>query len=276
MILFSSQLKKDVDIRIEQIECSEISMISKSLEASRILTEAFNQLKSFILSYNFKDEDEEIFFFKEAKPKLCSRLIYYRKVYNIEMNRPTGIDKQREYLCDIVNDINKYNCKRLDFIRYYRSCSSHLDTLYFLRGKTDTEQYLETFNYEFDPNFSTNCDFKVAKILANDMLSAYLMHEIGLLKENGIAACSFGFPATKKTWKGTKTELQEQIFSWDSAKTFGDVPLTQLYEYIQNVFNIQLDNNLSRVLDDLKIRNTPTPFIDKLKDALLRRMGRKK
>lgn len=268
--------KKEIDAKIEQIERSEISMITKSLEASYILTEAFNQLKAFILSYKFKDEEEEIFFFKEAKPKLCSRLIYYRKVYNIEMNRPTGIDKQREYLCDIVNDINKYNCKRLDFIRYYRSCSSHLDTLYFLRGKTDTEQYLETFNYEFDPNFSTNCDFKVAKILANDMLSAYLMHEIGLLKENGIPACSFGFPATKKTWKGTKTELQEQIFSWDSAKTFGDVPLTQLYEYIQNVFNIQLDNNLSRVLDDLKIRNTPTPFIDKLKDALLRRMGRKK
>lgn len=69
-----------MDIRIEQIECSEISMISKSLEASRILAEAFNQLKSFILSYNFKDEDEEIFFFKEAKPKLCSRLIYYRKI----------------------------------------------------------------------------------------------------------------------------------------------------------------------------------------------------
>lgn len=275
MILFTSRLKKDIDTKIEQIECSEISMITKSLEASHLLREAFNQLKMFILSYSFKDEEEEIFFFKEVKPKLCSRLIYYRKVYNIEMNRPAGIDKQREYLCDIMNDINKYNCKRLDFIRYYRSCSSHLDTLYFLRGKTDTEQYLETFNYEFDPNFSTNCDFKVAKILANDMLSAYLMHEIELLNDNGMTAQSFGFPTTKKTWKGTKTELQEQIFSWDSAKTFGDIPLTQLYEYIQNVFNIQLDNNLSRVLDDLKIRVSPTPFLDKLKDALLRRMGRK-
>jgi hypothetical protein len=174
-----------------------------------------------------------------------------------------------------LDDINRYNAKRLDFIRYYRSCSSHLDSLYFLRGKADTEQYLETFSYELDPKFTTNYDFKVAKILANDMLSAYLMHELDLLNDNGININSFGFPATKKTWKGTKTELQEQIFSWDSAKIFGDVPLTQLYEYIQNVFNIQLDNNLSRVLDDLKIRNMPTPFLDKLKDALLRRMGRK-
>ncbi len=107
------------------------------------------------------------------------------------------------------------------------------------------------------------------------MLSAYLMHEAELLNDNGLKTCSFGFPATKKTWMGSKAELQEQIFSWDSAGMFGNVPLTQLYDYIQNVFNIQLDSNLSRTLGDLKIRNNPTPFLDKLKDALLRRMGRK-
>lgn len=275
MIKFASCLKKEVDIKIEQIECSEISMITKSLEASRVLAKAFSQLKIFILSYTFKDEEEEIFFFKETKPRLCSRLIFYRKVYNIEMNRPIGVEKQREYLCELLNDINKYNGKRLDFIRYYRSGSSHLDSFYFLRDKKDVEQYLETFYYEFDHQFSTNCDFKVAKILANDMLSAYLMNELELLNDNGLKPCFIGFPATKKTWVGSKAELQEQIFSWDSAGMFGDVPLTQLYDYIQNVFNIQLDSNLSRTLGDLKIRNNPTPFLDKLKDALLRRMGRK-
>ena len=275
MLSYTSQLKKEIDVSLEQIESSEISIITKSLEASNILAEAFKQLKTFILSYDFMDNEEEILFFKEIKPKLCYRLIYYRKVYNIEMNRPIGMDKQREYLCEELNKINTYNTKRLDFIRYYRSASSHLDALYFLRGRTDAEQYLETFYYELDPNFSTNCDFKVAKILSNDMLSAYLMHEIELLNDNGSKTCSFGFPATKKTWMGSKAELQEQIFAWDSAGTFGNVPLTQLYDYIQNVFNIQLDSNLSRTFGDLKIRNTPTPFLDKLKDALLRHMGRK-
>lgn len=274
MIQFIYSLKKEVDVKVEQIECSEVSVITKSLEASRVLADAFKQLKLFVLSHNFKNDDDEISFFKEIKPRLCFRLIYYRKVYNIEMNRPIGIDKQREYLCDILNDINKYNSKRLDFIRYYRSGSTHLDTLYFLRDSTDAEQYLETFFHELDPKFSTNCDFKVAKILSNDMLSAYLMQEIELLNDNGMRAGSFNFPTTKKTWKGSKAELQEQIYAWDSAGTFGDVPLTQLYDYIQNVFNIQLDTNLSRTFGDLKIRNAPTPFLEKLKDALLRRMGR--
>ena len=276
MIKYITNLKKEVDARIEQIESSEDNILKRSLAGSQVLGEAFNRLKTFILIYTFKNEEEEILFFKDIKPKFCYRLIYYRKIFNIEMNRPlAGFDAQKEYLNKELNAINEYTTKRLDFVRYYRSGSTHMDSLYFLRGRVDTEQYLETFYYELDPKFSTNCDFKVAKILANDMLSAYLMHEIELLNNNGVKIGSFCFPAVKKTWMGSKAELQEQIFSWDSAGTFGDVPLTQLYDYIQNVFNIQLDGNLSRTLGDLKIRNVPTPFLDKLKDALLRRMGRK-
>ena len=220
MLKLTSRLKHDVDAQIEKIEHSEISLMTKSLEGSRVLKEAYAQLKIFISSYSFQSEEEEILFFKEIKPRLCFRLIYYRKVYNIEMNRPTGIDKQREYLSEILNDINKYNHKRLDFIRYYRSGSSHLDTLYFLRWKMDTEQYMETFSYEFDPDFTTNCDFKVAKILSNGMLSDYLMREIDALNDNNnLMIGSFGFPAIKLTWKGTKAEFQEQILSWDSASS---------------------------------------------------------
>jgi len=275
MLEYITNLRKQTDELIESIESSNTNVLKKSLEASRVLAESFDKLKQFILSYKFRDEMEEINFFKEIKPKFCYRLIYYRKLYNIEMNRPAGANKQKEYLSEELNEINKYNIKRLDFIRYYRSGASHLDSLYFLRGKMDTEQYLETFYFELDPNFSTNCDFKVAKILSNDMLSAYLMQEIELLNTNGLTPFHFGFPSTKLTWKGTKTELMEQLYSWDSDNSFGDVPLTQLSDYIQKVFNIQLDKNLSRSFNDMKIRNVPTPFLDNLKNALLKRMGRK-
>lgn len=275
MIEYITNLKKEVDARIEQIEFSEDNILKRSLAGSQILGEAFNRLKMFILTYTFKNEEEEILFFKDIKPKFCYRLIYYRKIFNIEMNRPlAGIDAQKEYLNKELNLINQYTTKRLDFIRYYRSGSTHLDSLYFLRGKMYTEQYLETFFYELDPIFSTNCDFKVAKILANDMLSVYLMQELELLDNNISKLSPSSFPLAKLTWKGTKTELMEQLYSWDSFSSFGDVPLTQLSDYIQNVFNIPLDNNLSRAFSDMKIRTIPTPFLDKLKNALLRRMGR--
>lgn len=275
MLDYITKLRKETDEAIDRIESSDSNILKKSLEASHVIGEAFNRLKKFIICYQFRDEAEEISFFKETKPKFCYRLIYYRKLYNIEMNRPAGVDKQKEYLTEELNEINNYNAKRLDFIRYYRSGSTHLDSLYFLRGKMDSEQYLETFYYELDPDFSTNYDFKVAKILSNDMLLAYLMHEIERLNNNGLSHLPNGFPTIKLTWRGTKTELMEQLYSWDSASTFGEVPLTQLSDYIQNVFNIRLDKNLSRAFSDMKIRNAPTPFLDKLKEALLRRMGRR-
>lgn len=276
MLEYVTKLRKETDDAIDRIESSDCNILKKSLDASHVLADAFDRLKKFILTYKFQSEEDEINFFKEIKPKFCYRLIYYRKLYNIEMNRPVAaVCKQKEYLYEEMETIHKYTNKRLDFVRYYRSGSTHLDSLYFLRGRVDTEQYLETFYYELDPNFSTNCDFKVAKILANDMLQAYLMQEITCLESNLHQSIPSSFPPIKLTWKGTKTELMEQLYSWDSDGTFGDIPLTQLSDYIQNVFNIQLDKNLSRAFSDMKIRTAPTPFLDKLKDALLRRMGRK-
>lgn len=276
MLEYVTKLRKETDDAIDRIESSDCNILKKSLDASHVLADAFDRLKKFILTYKFQSEEDEINFFKEIKPKFCYRLIYYRKLYNIEMNRPVAaICTQKEYLYEELATIHKYTNKRLDFVRYYRSGSTHLDSLYFLRGRVDTEQYLETFYYELDPNFSTNCDFKVAKILANDMLQAYLMQEITCLESNLHQSIPSSFPPIKLTWKGTKTELMEQLYSWDSDGTFGDIPLTQLSDYIQNVFNIQLDKNLSRAFSDMKIRTAPTPFLDKLKDALLRRMGRK-
>ncbi|GEM_PF-1862038 len=107
MIDYVNNLKKEVDIKIKHIESAQDNVLKKSLEASRVIGEAFDKLKEFILAYTFKDDEEEILFFKELKPKFCYRLIFYRKIYNIEMNRPlAGIDAQREYLCKELNAIN--------------------------------------------------------------------------------------------------------------------------------------------------------------------------
>lgn len=137
------------------------------------------------------------------------------------MNRPVGsIEAQREYLDAHVRAINAYTQKRLDFIRYFRSGATHLDSLYFLRGQTDTEQYLETFYYELDPQFSTNADFKVAKILANDMLSVYLMGELESLESTNLRNMVLPLSDVRPTWQDSKTDLTELIYLLDSKALF--------------------------------------------------------
>lgn len=84
MIAFIEKLNSEVLRSIERIESRDTDVLKKSLEASRVLGEAFDRLKQYIIGYRFQNDDEEIKFFKEIKPRLFCRLIYYRKLYNID------------------------------------------------------------------------------------------------------------------------------------------------------------------------------------------------
>lgn len=271
MDTFVLNLEKEIEKKLKKIESADLNILKKSLEASLVLGDAFQKMKEFISTYTFRNEAEEIEFFKVIKPRLFYRLIYYRKIYNIEMNRPVGVESQRAYLIDEIKAINRYNAKRSDFVRYYRSGLTHMDSMYYLRGSIDTALYLESFHHERDPSFSTNCDFKVTRILANEFLIQYLTKELEVFEQRQVEQ---SLPRVRLTWNGTKTELVEQIFAWDSRKVFGNIPLTRLSEYIQTVFNIELDKNFSRTFGDMRIRNRQTPFLDSLKEALLKRMNR--
>lgn len=275
MIDFVEKLQKKIRQKINLIEAEDKNILKKSLDASHILGNAFDRLKEFIIAYKFKDEDEEILFFKEIKPKIFCHLIYYRKVYNIEMHRPVAsIEAQKEYLKLKMDVIHDFNNKILDFYRYYRSGATYLDAAYFVRGKPDTEQYLETFYYERDPQFSTNADFKVAKIIANDMVQAYLLSELESLDNNMHKSNTSPFPKVKLTWTGSKTELIELIYALDTEGCFnnGKIPLTQIAAYFESIFNIDLGNNIARNFYDMRIRNQLTPFLDRLREEILKRM----
>lgn len=114
-----------------------------------------------------------------------------------------------------------------------------------------------------------HCDFTVARLLANESLTEYLNKELDGLENHW---SSLSLPRVRITWSAQKTDLYELIFACDSRKVFGNVPMTQLVEYLQTVFNIELDKNISRTFSDMRIRNTKTPFLDSLKVALIERM----
>ena len=78
------------------------------------------------------------------------------------------------------------------------------------------------------------------------------------------------------TWTESKTDLCELIFALHAKGVFGHTPLTRLANYIQKVFNVELNSNFSRTFNDMSLRNDPTPFLDSLTDALLEKMKRPK
>ena len=63
MHTFISTLQKEINKQVESIERSDDHQIEKAKKAFSILGDAFNKLREFIISYQFKDDAEEIEFF---------------------------------------------------------------------------------------------------------------------------------------------------------------------------------------------------------------------
>lgn len=274
MMTFIARLQKDIDRNIKNIESGESDIIKRELAISAMLEESIGRLKQFIVSYVFKDEEEEIHFFKKLKPDFMKLLIFHKEVYDIELERPLGsIDCQRNYLEEELNYQQMHIKRKGVFYHYYRSGSSHLDHHYFLRKTTpNCECRNDNFCFERDALFSTGFDFTVASINAHYMLQAYLSKELALLEQQRQQAD--GFSSFSVTWTGSKTELIELIYALVTAGKldYGKITLSRFGAYMAKVFNIDLGNNIARNFYDMRLRNKPTVFLDSLKKALLNRI----
>ena len=274
---FAANLTDRVQTRLYEIRTSQAAKHQKSWEAVCFLEQQVALLKEFTLDYVFRDEAEEILFFKQTKPKLVSWLVYSYEVYLLEIGKPIGSDQAvKDYLESGLNSLNDFFIRYADFYRYYRSGSTYMDGQFFVRGvPCDAERiYFERNWYERDPRFSTGGDLMVTRLLANEFLQNYIKGELRRIEQPDIV-CP-GLPDKWPVWTGRKTELIEQLYAWDADGCFnnGEVSLAQLTAFVEKVFGIEL-GNVPRNFYDMKIRNTPTPFLDRLKNRLLERMGRK-
>jgi hypothetical protein len=71
------------------LEGCDISM-GEALEMIEFIQNQLNILRTKLLECNFESEQDEICFFKEMKPQILSQLLYFNKIYTIELKRPNG------------------------------------------------------------------------------------------------------------------------------------------------------------------------------------------
>ena len=139
---FVSNLNKDLINHLLMIDLEESSTVCKAQKSIICLKAALQNLKVFALNYNFSSKEEEIWFFKEIKPDIFSRLIYFVNVFNIESRRPMGsYEIQKNYLSHESKKLTFFFNNHLEFYQYYRMNSTYLDDKYFVRGKDDIHLY---------------------------------------------------------------------------------------------------------------------------------------
>ena len=156
---FVTKLNKNLNSQLQAIDIEETDLIKKAQKSILCIKCALNELKIFTLNYTFKDEDEEILFFKEIKPGILSQLIYHVKINNFESKRPLGsLEIQQSYILKEFEKLTVYFSNHLEFYRYYRMNSTFLDDKFFDRGREDLHSHLDNPIIYIDPDFSTSQD----------------------------------------------------------------------------------------------------------------------
>jgi hypothetical protein len=270
-----TKLLIDLNEQLNFIDLEIDNQIKKCENAIEVILKSNSSLKKIITKSSFKSDSEEIHFFKEIKPQFISKLIYYNMIYKIEMKRPNGGNRiLKKYFNNELLKLKAFFDNELEFYQYYRSGNSYLDYKYFIRGKFDIKLALDSYYFETDTTFSTSHDFKVSRILANDLIQLYLEKELLMIDNKDNTDKSQVNHKIKQNWTGSKVALIELLYALHTEGVFnnGNSDLKDVAEYFENVFNIDLGQYHRAFLEIRMRKSDQTKFLNSLKVKLVKRM----
>ena len=273
---FSNEIISKINTEIETC-CVDGDLSSdKALNMINFIRPLFEELRAFTHQYKFHDNNEEIWFFKEVKPNIMSKLIYFNDIYTLELRKPSGSkDVIKEYYQQRLMGITDFCAKHLDFYQYYRSKSTHLDKHYFLRGHENYKLCHSCGMFDKDPMFSACCDHRVAKMLAYDMLQIYLQQRLQELERQEVIESSrASLPNNPFRWTGTKAAAIELGYAIYAAGVLnnGNTDVKEIMTYIEVSFKIDLGNYYRAYLAIKERKKDRVPFLNTLMERLLKKM----
>ena len=262
---------RELDSKLEELKIEFDEPIQLSEMAVNLILNYLKDIKLYVLEKGFSEEKDEIHFFKKLKPSILSKLIYYNAVFKIETKKPYGGFKSiKKYLTNEQIRLRKFFDNNLEFYKYFRTDSTYLDNKYFLRGKHDIKLSLDTYYFESDHSFSTSHDYKVAKILANDLIQVYIEDQLASLH-------TINKPSTIQAslnWTASKTSLIELIYALHYQGVFdnGNADVKLIAKYFESVFNIELGDFYHTYLELRNRKMSRTKFLDTLRESLVKKM----
>ncbi|QOW09911.1 RteC protein [Kaistella flava (ex Peng et al. 2021)] len=231
------------------------------------IDEAIREVKSLISEHRFECVADEVLFFKTQKPLFISKFIYFSKILTIEASKPVAGQKEikKHYLAELAK-LKQYHIDNKDFHNYYLRNATYLDHKYFVRKSYDLKMELSPELYNFDENFTTSHDNKVAFIMANEFLEIYLINSInniGLVSSENKSK----FPLV---WSASKVSLVELLYALYLTRSFngGNIEFTEVIKAIEKLFEIDLGNSYKTIAEIRNRKNGRTKFLQLLNDNL--------
>lgn len=262
------KLIDELNKNLHFLSLEQDNIFKRCEESVNVCNRALEQCKGLMQEKYFKNSHDEILFFKELKPMITSKLKYHHMVFKIEHGKPLSEVAQKAYYEKELTEIDHFFRNNLEFITYYKTGSTYLDSKYFTRGNTELNLMADECFFFCDKNFCTTHDSKVAQILAYELLAIHIRNEIKKLEKRE------GMEPIKQyhqtlVWTDSKVSLIELIYALHTAGCFnrGTLEIKELTQTLSEMFNIDL-GDIYRSWAEIKLRKEPTKFIETIKVLL--------
>lgn len=191
------------------------------------------------------------------------------------MKKPHGSSRDtKNYIKNELGKLKIFFDNNLDFYKYYRTNSTYLDHMYFVRGIFEIKLSLDTYYFESDPFFSTSHDFKVAKIIANDLIQVYLEDQLLNIQRGANNHMKNSSLSSGLQWTANKTSLTELIYALHATGVFenGKMDIKRIANFFESIFEVDLGDFYHTYLELKNRKINKTKFIDILRENLLNKM----
>jgi hypothetical protein len=139
-----------------------------------VANEYWGKLKDLVKEKGFKNEEEEIDFFRNVKIAFTSYIEYYALLVGGLLEEATIRDALIYYWTE-----ESFKCKRFykrneDFIKYYESGQRFNDSFYFAKIVDDGKPVARLISYDNDLSFCSTHDHLVRGLFAHKMYDEYI------------------------------------------------------------------------------------------------------
>jgi hypothetical protein len=269
------KLLEKLYFQLEEIKNENFAIIQESNASIIVCRNVLSNMNHLVLSSGFKNNAEEIDFFKKTKILPLSQLIYFSEIHSFELQFPrVCIEDQHQYIKTKIRAINKFLDANIDFMQYINEKSKHLDDLYFLRANNYSINLANTDSYFRTPEFSTSHDIILGRITGFNLLLTYLENRLFSVNHPTSVKTMDIHKKPKLRWTSSKVSLTELIYALHSSGAInsGAADIKEIAALTERIFNIELGDYYRTFLEIRGRKSNRAKFMEKLTTSLIKRM----
>jgi hypothetical protein len=259
----------DFEHELSLILNSNSNEVEKAKKIIIFIEDILKQLADWLKNHVFETIQEEIIFFKEIKPNIVAKLIFYKEMLLLIATLPLDKNKRVKHYEKKIDAINQFHRKNREFIKYIKSHSTHFDELYFSRKKYKDIFLNDCAVIIHDAKLCTSHDFLLAEVIAHELLVLHIENRIDNLNQS--CAITNNQIQSNLHWTEKKVHLAELIYALHEAKVFdnGQADIKEITHVFEKAFQIELDDNIYGNFNAIKKRKTDqTRFLSHLQKLL--------